>query len=305
MSRSNLPMLRDEGMFSDLGVGVGLRPTHYSDVLSERPVTPWFEAISENYLGTSVECGGRSLEILDRIRRDHAIVLHGVSLSIGSTDPLNLPYLKRLRGLIDRVQPAWVSDHICWTGAEGENLHDLLPLPFTEESLRHLTARIQRVQDRLGRRMIFENVSSYLTFKHSEMTEWEFLEELCRRADCGLLLDLNNIYVSSVNQGFDPVVYLEAISPERVGQLHLAGHSKRNGYLLDTHDQPVSPAVWELYRMALRRFGAVSTLIEWDASIPKYSVLEAEAVTARRIRLAELERRVPGESRDLGHPVPA
>lgn len=272
-------------MFPELGTGLGLRSAHYSHVLETRPRISWFEATSENYMGlrssTSAAAGGRALRVLDEIRRDYPVVLHGVSLSIGSTDPLNEDYLRRLRALSDRIEPAWLSDHLCWTGVEGENLHDLLPLPFTSEALEHLVPRIQRAQEVLGRRILLENVSSYLTFEHSEMKEWEFLAELCRRADCGVLLDINNIYVSAMNQGFDPLTYLEGIPEGRVGQMHLAGHSRQCAQdvtmLIDTHDQPVAEPVWELYRQAVKRFGRVSTLIEWDARIPAFEVLEAEA----------------------------
>jgi uncharacterized protein (UPF0276 family) len=207
---------------------------------------------------------------------------------VGSTDPLNQAYLKRLKTLADRIEPAWISDHLCWTGVEGENLHDLLPLPYTEEALHHLVPKVLEVQEYLGRRMLIENVSSYVSFEHSEMEEWEFLSELSRRADCGILLDINNIYVSAVNHGFNPDKYLEGIPIDRVGQMHLAGHSNQGKYLLDTHDHPVTDEVWELYRRALRRFGPVSTLIEWDAEIPEFPVLEAEANRAKEIQREEL-----------------
>jgi uncharacterized protein (UPF0276 family) len=280
-------------MFPELGVGVGLRPAHYSRVLENPGSVSWFEAISENFMGLRSGAGGRPTRILETVRRDRPVALHGVSLSIGSTDDLGMGYLSRLKALADRIEPAWVSDHLCWTGAGGENLHDLLPLPFTRDSLAHLVERVQRVQERLGRRILLENVSSYLTFEHSEMSEWEFLGELSRRADCGLLLDVNNVYVSSVNQGFDPHVYFDAIPPERVGQMHLAGHARQGEVLIDTHDQPVSEPVWALYREAVRRFGPVSTLIEWDAALPEFPVLEAEAARARAIQ-AEAAREQDG-----------
>lgn len=263
-----------------LGVGLGLRPQHYSHILRERPLISWFEALSENYMGIEGGSEGRPLKILETLRKDYPIVLHGVSLSIGATDPLNRTYLKKLKSLVSRIEPSWISDHLCWTGVDGENIHDLLPLPFTEGVLKHLTSRIRRVQDYLGRKILLENVSSYLTYTHSEMSEWEFLKELCERADCGVLLDINNVYVSAVNQKFDPRTYIDAIPHGRVGQMHLAGHSDCGKYLLDTHDQPVTDPVWDLYRVALKRFGSVPTLIEWDAKIPEFEVLETEAKKA-------------------------
>jgi uncharacterized protein (UPF0276 family) len=250
-------------------------------VLASRPRVGWFEAISENYLGLRSgrdgSGGGPPLEALEAIRRDYPVVLHGVSLSVGSTDPLDRAYLKRLRQLADRIEPAWMSDHVCWTGVGGRSLHDLLPMPYTEAALRHLVPRIVRAQEALGRRLLFENVSSYLDFSHAEMTEWEFLAELAERADCGLLLDVNNVYVSAHNQGFDAREYLAGIPAGRVGQMHLAGHSRRGGLLVDTHDGPVSEPVLELYLEALGRFGDVPTLIEWDARLPDFARLEREA----------------------------
>jgi len=228
--------------------------------------------------------GGRPLHVLDRVRRDHAVVLHGVSLSIGSADPLRADYLDDLAALIERVEPAWVSDHLCWTGVGGHNAHDLLPLPYTEEALGHVTRRVAQVQERLGRRIALENVSSYLEFEGSTMPEWEFLAELAARADCGILLDVNNVYVSAFNHGFDPRKYLEAMPAERVWQLHLAGHSDRGSHLLDTHGGPVCDAVWDLYRFASERLGAVASLIEWDENVPDWQTLEAENDRARVIR---------------------
>jgi uncharacterized protein (UPF0276 family) len=269
-------------LFPDLGVGVGLRPPHFARLL-EGPVSPhvrWLEALTENYFAE----GGRPRRVLFRLRERYPVVLHGVSLSIGSTDPLSEEYLTRLRQLADEVDPSWVSDHCCWTGVNGENLHDLLPLPFTEETLRHLVPRVAHVQERLGRRILLENVSSYLTFSHSEMSEWEFLAELSRRADCGLLVDVNNIYVSSVNHRFDPLAFLAGIPRERVGQFHLAGHQDCGTHLLDTHDHPVCEPVWKLYAEAVRLFGRVSTLVERDDRIPPFATLEREARRAGEIR---------------------
>jgi uncharacterized protein (UPF0276 family) len=265
-------------------VGVGLRPVHYGHILENRPAVPWFEAVSENYMGGRGGSGGRPREILERVRTDYPVVLHGVSLNVGSTDPLREDYLDRLKTLADEVDPPWVSDHLCWTGVDGENTHDLLPLPYTEEALEHVAARVRRVQDRLDRPFLLENVSSYVAFRHSEMTEWEFLSEVARRADCGILLDVNNIHVSAVNHGFDPRRYVDAVPAGRVRQMHLAGPSAAGGgFLIDTHDHPVPEPVWDLYAAAVRRFGPVPTLIEWDGDIPDFAVLEAQAARARKI----------------------
>jgi len=215
--------------------------------------------------------------------------MHGVSLSIGSVDPLNRDYLTKLKALAERFQPAWISDHLCWTGVDGENLHDLLPLPYTEEAIDHIVDRVNQVQDFLGRRFVLENVSSYLTYAHSAMTEWDFLTEIANRADCGILLDVNNVYVSSVNHGFDPVKYLDAIPPARVAQFHLAGHQNNGDHLVDTHDHPVCDPVWELYEKACRRFGNVSTLLERDDRIPPFEELSQELNRAKSIQEKCLE----------------
>jgi len=266
------------------GVGIGLRPRHYHEVLTQRPAVSWFEVISENFMGRRAARGGRPLEILKQVREHYPVVLHGVSLNIGSADPLRLDYLTRLKWLIEQVQPAWVSDHLCWTGVDGENLHDLLPLPFTELAARHVAERVAKVQDVLGRRILLENVSSYIAFEHSDMTEWEFLGQVAQRADCGILLDVNNIYVSAKNHHFDPREYLEKIPSRRVGQIHLAGHDGGSSLLIDTHDRPVAPAVWELYRYAIERLGPAPTLIEWDDKLPPLSELLEEAKRARLIQ---------------------
>lgn len=264
------------------GAGVGLRSPHYGFVLGRRPAVPWFEAVSENFMGLRGGQGGRPLEILERVRADYPVALHGVSLNVGSSDPLNKDYLKRLRALVDRIDPWAVSDHLCWTGVGGENLHDLLPLPYTEEALRHVTGRLKRVQDAVGRRFLVENVSSYLTFEHSKMTEWEFLTAVAEDSGCGILLDVNNVYVSAVNHGYDPRLYLDGVPTELVGQMHLAGYSETADLLIDTHDHPVTPPVWDLYEHALERFGPIPTLIEWDEAIPEFPRLEAEARRAQR-----------------------
>jgi uncharacterized protein (UPF0276 family) len=265
-------------------MGAGLRAPHYTHILETLPEISWFEAISENYMGISGGSGGRPISILEKIRAHYPIVLHGVSLSLGSTDPLSTDYLKGLKSLCARIEPEWVSDHLCWTGVDGTNLHDLLPLPYTEETVRHVVSRVERVQDFLGRRILLENVSSYLTFEHSEMPEWDFLREIAERADCGILLDINNIYVSSVNHRFDPYLYLDGIPGSRIGQFHLAGHQNMGDHLIDTHDHPVCDEVWKLYGEAVRRFGAISTLLEWDDQIPEFSVLEAELAKADQIQ---------------------
>jgi uncharacterized protein len=265
-----------------LGHGVGLRPKHYPAILDDGLRADWFEIISENYMLR----GGRPLHVLERVRAERPIVAHGVSLSLGATDPLNARYLDELAALVDRFEPAWVSDHLCW-GSYGRNYaHDLLPLPYTEEALVHVVARVEAVQERLGRRILVENVSSYVTFAHSTMPEWEFLAAVAQRADCGILLDVNNIYVSAVNHGFDAQAYLAGIPVERVGQIHLAGHTDNGTHLLDTHDHPVRAEVWDLYRSAVRRFGRVSTLVEWDDHIPPFEDVLAEA---ERARAAETE----------------
>lgn len=239
----------------------------------------WFEVISENFMVP----GGRPLEVLSGVRERYPIVMHGVSLSIGSTDPLNRRYLRELRDLALRFEPAWISDHLCWTGVGGRNLHDLLPLPYTEEALTHVARRIRQVQDALERHILIENVSSYMTFADSTMTEWEFLSRIAEEADCGILLDINNIFVSAFNHRFDANEYIDYVPAERVVQYHLAGHSDNGTHLLDTHDHPVCDDVWSLYTRAVRRFGAVSTLVEWDDNIPEFSELQATAEKARRI----------------------
>jgi uncharacterized protein (UPF0276 family) len=262
----------------NLGHGVGLRSEHFGRVLEAPTSVDWFEVISENFMVK----GGRPLHVLDRVRRDYPVVLHGVSLSIGSSDPLDKRYLEALAALIKRVEPAWVSDHLCWTGVGGHNAHDLLPLPYTEEALLHTVERVSAVQDFLGRQIALENVSTYLSFAGSTMSEWEFLAQLAERADCGILLDVNNIYVSAANHDFDPATYLAAIPKDRVWQIHLAGHADKGTHLLDTHSRPVCDSVWSLYRQALERFGELASLVEWDEDIPAWDILEAECERAKR-----------------------
>ena len=269
-----------------LGFGLGLRVDHYQAILADEPRIDWFEALTENYLIP----GGKPLHYLMRIRERYPMVLHGVSMSIGSTQPLDYAYLAQLKALAARVEPAWISDHLCWTGIAGRNMHDLLPLPYTEEALANVVERVQTVQDVLGRRILLENVSSYVTYRDSQVSEWEFLREIAQRADCLLLLDVNNIYVSSVNHEFDPLDYLQAIPVDRVQQIHLAGHENHGDYLIDTHDHPVSDPVWELYDAAVRRFGSVSTMIERDDNIPPLEELCSELDAARRLAERALAR---------------
>lgn len=262
-----------------LGFGLGLRRDYYDLILRTRPAVDWFEILSENYMVD----GGKPLYYLDAIAEHYPLVMHGVSMSIGGTDPLNFDYLAGLKRLIERVRPRWVSDHLCWTGQGGQNLHDLMPLPYTEEAVRHVAERVKTVQDYLGRRILLENVSSYVTYRHSAMTEWEFHNAIMEEADCLMLLDINNIYVSARNHGFDPLQFIDAIDPARVRQFHLAGHTDHGDYVIDTHDHSVVDPVWELYDYALRRFGPVSTMIERDDHMPPFEELLAELQQARDI----------------------
>ncbi len=265
-----------------LGFGLGLRTAHYEEILASHPAVDWFEVLSENYMVQ----GGRPLDFLDRICAEYPVVMHGVALSIGSSDPLDWDYLRGLKALADRVSPRWISDHLCWTGISGHNTHDLLPLPYTEEALDQVVSRVQAVQEFLGRRILLENVSSYVSYKDSDLTEWEFLAEVAQRADCLILFDVNNIYVSAYNHGFDAEEYLAGIPPERVQQIHLAGHSNCGDYIIDTHDADVIDPVWELYAKAIARFGPVSTMIERDDHIPPLADLVAELDQARRVAAA-------------------
>jgi uncharacterized protein (UPF0276 family) len=262
-----------------LGFGVGLRREHYDRVLAERPAIDWFEVVTENYLDT----GGRPLAVLEAVRRDYPVALHGVALSIGSVDPLDRRYLARLRALVDRIEPALVTDHLCWTGVDGRSLYDLLPVPYTDEALAHVTERVAAVQDALGRRILLENASTYLEYRCSQMPEWEFLAALAARADCGILLDVNNVHVTCTNHGHDPLRYLDAIPVERVAQFHLGGFTDLGTFLFDTHSTRVCPAVWRLYEHAAKRFGRVATLVEWDADVPALEEVCAEAARARAI----------------------
>jgi uncharacterized protein len=261
-----------------------LRTEHYHEVLENKPDVDWFEVISENYMVP----GGKPLDFLTKIRAYYPMVMHGVSLSIGSTSPLNKEYLRDLCALADRVEPAWISDHICWTGVHGKNMHDLLPLPYTEETVKHVVARVSQVQEVLGRRILLENVSSYASYVDSTMTEWEFITEIANAADCLLLLDVNNIYVSSYNHNFDAKAFIDGVPAKRVQQIHLAGHSNHGDYIIDTHDAPVIPEVWDLYGYAISQLGLISTMIERDDNIPVLADLIEELQLAREIAAKQL-----------------
>ncbi|MGB0847812.1 MAG: DUF692 domain-containing protein [Thiolinea sp.] len=261
------------------GFGLGLRTEHYSDFLETPQAVDWLEIISDNYMVS----GGKPLAILDEIRANYPMVMHGVSMSIGSANGLNKEYLKKLKILADRVQPMWISDHLCWTGVHGRNMHDLLPLPYTEEALQVIKRNVEQAQEVLQRPLILENVSSYVEYKASQMTEWEFLAELCKATGCRLLLDLNNIYVSAHNHGFSPTTFMKGIPIESVAQFHLAGHLDKGNHLIDTHDHPVCDGVWEIYQQALNHFGFIPTMIERDDKIPPLADLLAELDIARQI----------------------
>jgi uncharacterized protein (UPF0276 family) len=264
----------------DLGVGVGLRTVHFGHVLSKEPDVDFFEAITENFLDT----GGRPRHVLDRVAERYPVVLHGVSMSIGGADPLDLAYLRKVKSLAARVKARWVSDHLCFTGVSGRNTHDLLPLPYTEETLRHVVSRVRTVSDVLEQPLVLENPSSYLEYTSSTMSEAVFFARLLKDADCGMLLDVNNVYVSSVNHGFDPVGYLDALPADRVVQYHLAGHTDKGTHLLDTHSARMKKDVWELYAHAIARTGPRATLYEWDEKIPAFSALHREAKKALKYR---------------------
>ncbi len=265
--------------FPNLGFGLGLRTDHYNDIIESRPAIDWFEILSENYLVP----GGKPLYYLDQIKEHYPIVMHGVSMSLGSTAPLDWDYLKQIKALAKRVDAKWISDHVCWTGVHQKNMHDLLPLPYTQECINHMVSRIKQVQDFLEQPMLIENASTYLTYAHSEMTEWDFLREVTEQADCYLLLDVNNIYVSSFNHQFDPLDYLNGIPLNRPKQIHLAGHSNNGDHIIDTHDSDVIDPVWNLYAKALDRFGFISTMIERDDHIPPLSELMMELEQAKHI----------------------
>jgi uncharacterized protein (UPF0276 family) len=275
---------RERHAIPDLGIGVGLRSPHIGHVVRERPKMDWFEIISENFFAD----GGVALAQLEAVRAHYRLIPHGVSLSIGGTDGLDEDHLARLRRLVRRLDAPWCSDHLCWTGASGLDVHDLLPVPYTRETLAHVAERVRRVQGEIEAPFALENASSYMEYRESTMTEHEFLAELSERADCGILLDVNNVFVSAYNHGFDANEYIDAIPVDRVVQMHLAGHTDKGTHLLDTHSDHVRDEVWQLYRRAVRRFGAVSTLVEWDENIPSWDVLAGEGQTARTARDAAL-----------------
>jgi uncharacterized protein (UPF0276 family) len=268
---------------TDLGIGIGLRVPHYDHILSKKPVVGWFEIISENYMID----GGRPLQILDRILDQYRVVQHGVSMYFGSAEPLNREHLKRLKTLVKRTKTPWLTDHLCWGSVDGSYSHDLLPMPYTFEAARITAQKIREARDFLEVPIAVENVSSYAEFHVSEMTEWEFLNEVVEQADCGILLDVNNIYVSSQNHNFDPLLYVNSVPAERVAQIHIAGHSKFEKYILDTHDHPVIDPVWNLYARAVERVGPTPTLLEWDDSIPSFDEVHNEALKAKRFVPAE------------------
>jgi uncharacterized protein (UPF0276 family) len=269
---------------ANIGLGVGLRTVHFSHILNHRPAVDWFEIISENFM----DSGGRPRYVLDQIAERYPIVMHGVSMSIGSTDPLNLDYLARLKRLADAVKARWVSDHLCWTGVASLNSHDLLPLPLNEQTLAHVVSRVRTVQEILERPLVLENPSSYVTFADSTLSEWEFLTRLTQESGCGLLLDVNNVYVSSVNHDFDPAEYIRSVPHDRVVQFHLAGHTHCRTHIIDTHDDHVIDPVWELYRLAHQCTGGAATLLEWDARIPEFPVVHAEVLKAKQYMATQL-----------------
>jgi uncharacterized protein len=271
--------MQSSGNTLPAAAGIGLRAPHVSGVLAARPDVRWFEVHSENYYVD----GGPALTALARIRADYPLSLHGVGMSLGSADPLDRAHLAKLRRLIDRIEPALVSEHLCWSGIGGRHLNDLLPLPYTEEALAHVSTRIAEVQDALGRELLVENVSTYLAFADATIPEWEFVAAVARSTGCKLLLDVNNIYVNAINHGFDVDVYVAAIPPDAVREIHLAGFDASGPCLIDTHGAPVAPDVWALYARVIERLGPRPTLIEWDTDIPAFSVLEREAATAQAI----------------------
>lgn len=271
----------------NLGLGVGLRTTHFQHILQKWPAVDWFEIISENFMDSA----GRPRYVLEQIAERYPIVMHGVSLSIGSSDPLNFDYLSRLKNLATAIKPKWVSDHICWTGIAGRNTHDLLPVPYTEQSLRHMIERVRIVSDILERPLVLENPSSYVTFRDSTMNEWEFVHRLVEATNCNLLLDVNNVYVSCFNHDHDPKEFIQNLPHDRIVQFHLAGHTNYTTHIIDTHDHHVIDPVWDLYRLAHRLTGGVSTLLEWDASIPPFEVVHAEVLKAKQFMSTNLNHR--------------
>ena len=276
-------MIENKWNLPDLGLGIGLRTVHFSHITTHWPEVDWFEIISENFMNT----GGRPMQFLDRIAERYPIVMHGVSMSIGSIDPLNWDYLKELKRLAQRIKAVWLGDHLCWTGVLGRNSHDLLPLPYNEETLRHVVERIKQVQDFLERPLVLENPSTYMTFKASTLSEEEFIARMAEESDCALLLDVNNVYVSARNHDLDPFAYLKKVPYEHVVQIHLAGHTDKQTHCIDTHDGPVINPVWKLYANVMKRAGGRATLLEWDDKIPAFEEVHREVLRAKRFRLSE------------------
>jgi uncharacterized protein (UPF0276 family) len=270
-------MSKNDSRECNPGLGLGLRSKHFNYILEHDPAVDWFEVISENFM----DSGGRPRQVLRRIAERYPVVMHGVSLSIGSTDALNTDYLRKLKKLADEIKPLWMSDHLCWTGINGLNTHDLLPVPLTEESLKHVCRRVKQVQDFLERPFVFENPSTYLTFKQSTIAEWDFLRYMTEETGCLLLLDVNNVYVSGFNNDFDPAHYIRQIPHERVVQMHLAGHQHCGDYIIDTHDRNVTQEVWELFTLAWQLTGGAATLLEWDSNIPDFEDYRAELLKAK------------------------
>lgn len=281
---------------TDLGIGLGLRVPHYQHILTEKPTCAWFEVISENFMVD----GGRPLEVLDQILEQYQVVQHGVSMYFGSTDKVDRTHLKKLKSLVKRTKTPWLSDHLCWGSMDGSYSHDLLPMPYTMEAAKRTAEKIRYVRDYLEVPICVENVSSYMEFHVSEMTEWEFLSEVVERADCGILLDVNNIYVSSQNHGFDPMLYVRGVPHERVGQMHIAGHTQFEKYILDTHDHPVLDPVWKLYTEATRLCGVTATLLEWDDKIPSFDEVHAEALKANAY-IAEARKAQEAPRKSVSH----
>jgi uncharacterized protein len=292
-----MPANRFNG-FTNYGVGIGLRVPHYNHIFEQKPVVDWFEIISENYMVN----GGRALQVLDEILEQYRVVQHGVSMYFGSAQSLNREHLKRLKELTRRTKTPWLSDHLCWGSVDGRYTHDLLPIPYTFEAVKTTAERIRQVQDFLEIPVAVENVSSYAEFHQSQMAEWEFLNEVVEAADCGILLDVNNIYVSSQNHGFNPSDYIDSIPGERVAQIHIAGHSKFEKYTLDTHDHPVLDPVWALYARAIERVGETATLLEWDDNIPSFDEVHAEALKATRYLSTSATLEMPPRAAVTVHP---
>jgi uncharacterized protein (UPF0276 family) len=282
--------------YTDYGIGLGLRVPHYDHILAEKPTVDWFEIISETFMVD----GGRPLEVLDRILAQYRVVQHGVSLYFGSADDPDRVHLKKLKALTKRTKTPWLSDHLCWGSVDGTYSHDLLPMPYTFAAARRTAEKIRMVRDYLEIPIAVENVSSYTEFHVSEMTEWEFLTEVVELADCGILLDVNNIYVSSQNHGFDPYDYVNNVPHHRVAQMHIAGHTKFEKYILDTHDHPVLDPVWKLYAHAIKRCGVTATLLEWDDKIPSFQEVHDEALKANQFIAQAREAGIPAPKKTTG-----